>query len=508
MLKLQGWRALGAGLIAGALAALAMPPLFWLPLAVVGLVVLVWLWDDAPTARIAALRAWFWGIGHFTVGSYWMVEAFFVPPADFAPLGPPAVLGLAMVLGAFPAAAAWTTKLLVRRWPYLGGNYRRLILLAVAWTATEWLRGHVLTGFPWNPLAHVWAFATPLLQGASLVGVYGLGTLTFMILASPAAGWRASLASLAVVGLGGVAGQQVMGQQVMESSAPATAGPIVRIVQPNVPQAEKWRPEGRARELQKLIDLSRRDGFDRVTAVVWPETATPFIVQPGSAGLPMLATAAPPGGYLLAGAARSGADVKEGVWNSLLAIDAAGAVTATYDKVHLVPFGEYIPFHKEWPPLGGFIGRGSFEKGESFTTLTLPGLPGFSPLICYEALFPGEVTGPGARPAWLLNITNDAWFGVSSGPYQHLVSARLRSIEEGLPMIRAANTGVSAVIDAYGRILASLEMEHEGVIDHALPPARADTPYARWHDWTLLMLLAILVSCVFPVGRKREKVDG
>ncbi len=507
-MKLRGWRALGAGLIAGALGALAMPPLFWLPLAVVGVVVLVWLWEGAPTARIAALRAWLWGIGYSAVGSYWMVEAFFVPPADFALLGPPAVLGLAMVLGAFPAAAAWTTKLLVQRRPDLGGRYRRLILLAVAWTAAEWLRGHIFTGFPWNPLAHVWAFATPLLQAAALVGVYGLGTLTFMILASPTAGWRASLASLAVVGLAGVAGQQVMGQQAIGSGAPATEGPIVRIVQPNVPQAEKWRPEGRARELQKLIDLSRRDGFDHVAAVVWPETATPFIVQPGSAGLPMLATAAPPGGYLLAGAARSGADVSEGVWNSLLAIDSAGTMVATYDKVHLVPFGEYIPFHKELPPIGGLIGRGSFEKGESFTTLTLPGLPSFSPLICYEAIFPAEVTGPGMRPAWLLNVTNDAWFGVSSGPYQHLVSARLRSIEEGLPMIRAANTGVSAVIDAYGRILKSLEMEQEGVIDHILPPARAATAYARWHDWTLLSLLTILVSCVFLARRKRDTVDA
>lgn len=492
MTQLRGWRALGAGLIAGALAALAMPPLFWLPLAVVGLVILVWQWDGAPTARIAALRAWVWGIGHFTIGSYWMVEAFFVPPADFAPLGPPAVLGLAMVLGAFPAAAAWTTKTIVLRWPQLGGRYRRLILLAVAWTATEWLRGHIFTGYPWNPLAHVWGFATPLLQGASLVGVYGLGTVTFLILASPAAGWRASFASLAAVGLAGIAGQQAMG-----SVAPETAGPIVRIVQPNVPQAEKWRPEGRARELQKLIDLSRRDGFDRVSAVVWPETAVPFIVQPGSPALPMLATAAPPGGYLLAGAARAGTDVSEGVWNSLLAINSAGAVVATYDKVHLVPFGEYIPFHKEWPPLTGLIGRGSFEMGESFTTLALPSLPGFSPLICYEAIFPAEVTGPGARPSWLLNVTNDAWFGVSSGPYQHLVSARLRSIEEGLPMIRAANTGVSAVIDAYGRILSSLDMEREGVIDHVLPPARAVTPYARWHDWTLLLLLTILVMFVF-----------
>ncbi len=486
---------------AGALAALAMPPLYWLPLAVVGVVVLVRLWDEAPTARQAALRAWLWGIGHFTVGSYWMVEAFFVPPADFAPLGPPAVFGLALVLGAFPAIAAGTAKALVLRWPLLAGRYRRLVLLAIAWTLTEWLRGHVFTGFPWNPLAHVWAFAPPLLQGAALFGVYGLGTLTFLVLASPAAGWRAALAALVAVGLAGVGGQQIMGER-----APA-AGPIVRIVQPNIPQAEKGRRDLRAREMKTLIDLSRRDGFDRLAAVVWPETAVPFVVQPGSAGLEMLATAAPPGGVLLAGAVRSGPSMDDGVWNSLLAIDSAGRVIATYDKVHLVPFGEYIPYHKEWPPLTGLVGRGSFDAGASFTTLALPGLPGFSPLICYEALFPAEVTGPDARPAWLLNVTNDAWFGVSSGPYQHLVSARLRSIEEGLPMVRAANTGISAFIDAYGRILAFLDMENQGVIDHALPPPRAATPYARWHDWTLFALLAVLAACAFAIGPRRKAFD-
>jgi apolipoprotein N-acyltransferase len=328
-----------------------------------------------------------------------------------------------------------------------------------------------------------------LLQGAALVGVYGLGTLTFIILAAPAAGWRAALGALAAVGAAGVAGQQVMPPVVAD-------GPMIRIVQPNVPQAEKWRPENRARELKRLIDLSRREGFDRLAAVVWPETAVPFIVQPESPGLPALATAAPRGGYLIAGAARAGAIVQDGVWNSLLAITPDAEIVATFDKVHLVPFGEYIPFHKEWPPLTGLIGRGSFEKGDAFTTIALPGLPAFSPLICYEAIFPGEVTGPGARPAWLLNVTNDAWFGTSSGPYQHLTSARLRTVEEGLPMIRAANTGVSAVIDAFGRVIASLEMEREGVIDHALPPPRAATLYARWHDWTLLALLAILAMFV------------
>ena len=170
------------------------------------------------------LRGWAWGIGHFAVGSYWMVEAFFVPPADFAPLGPPAVLGLAVRARHLSRARGrGRRKALALRWPYLGGRYRRLVLLAIAWTADEWLRGHLFTGYPWNPLGHVWAFATPLLQGASLVGVYGLGTLTFLVLAAPAAGWRASLAALAAVALAGVAGPAVMAAGRATDQRPAAA---------------------------------------------------------------------------------------------------------------------------------------------------------------------------------------------------------------------------------------------------------------------------------------------
>jgi len=187
-----------------------------------------------------------------------------------------------------------------------------------------------------------------------------------------------------------------------------------------------------------------------------------------------------------------------------LVIDSAGTVMATYDKVHLVPFGEYIPFHRELAPISGMIGRGSFEVGRSLVTLALLGLPSFSPVICYEVIFSGAVIGPGPRPQWLLNITNDAWFGVSSGPYQHLTSARLRTIEEGLPMMRAANTGVSAVIDAYGRVLASIDMERQGVIDHVLPPARAATPYARWHDGMLLLLVCLLALLAIPIRIKNR----
>ena len=493
-MTLAGWRALGASFLAGALAALAMPPLYWLPLAVVGIVAFVWLWQTAPGPRAAFGRGMAWGTGHFAVGSYWIVEAFFVPPADYAPLGPPIVAGLALVLGFFPGMAAGVARWLVERWPSLDGRYRRVVVLALAWTAAEWLRGHVFTGFPWNPLAHVWAFATPLLQGAAVVGVHGLGLLSFLVLAAPVLGWRASIAALVALALGGLAGQQIM--------VPLPdAGPILRIVQPNTPQAEKFRPQLAAQQLAKLVELSRQPGFDALAAVIWPETALPLVVGPGDPALAIMARAVPPNGLLLTGAARSGNRPEDGVWNSLLVVDRAGAIVATYDKVHLVPLGEYIPFHRQLAPVSGLIGRGSFEEGLSRVTLALAGLPPFSPIICYEVIFPAAVTGPEGRPRWLLNITNDAWFGVSSGPFQHLTSARLRSIEEGLPMMRAANTGISAVIDAYGQVVASIGMEREGVLDRKLPGARPSTPYGRWGDMTVL-ILGLLFGSSLLIRRK------
>ena len=490
MASLTGWRALAVAFVGGAVAALAMPPLYWLPLAVIGVVGYVLLWQAAPSARSALWRGLAWGTGHFAVGSYWILEAFYVPPADFALLGPPIVGGLSLVLGFFPGLAAGVARLAVDRWPWVGGRTARLIVLAIAWTAAEWLRGHVFTGYPWNPLGHVWAFATPLLQGAAVVGVYGLGLATFLVLAAPVAGWRAAVAALVALGVAGWAGQATLEASV----GPAEGAPRLRIVQPNVQQSEKWRPETRAAQIAKLVEMSRRPGFDGLAAVVWPETALPQIVAPGSPVLQLMAQAVPPNGLLLTGAARSTGNPQDGVWNSLLAIDGAGRIAAHYDKVHLVPLGEYIPFHKQLAPVSGMIGRGSFEEGEGRVTLVPSrGLPSFSPIICYEVIFPAAVTGPGERPQWLLNVTNDAWFGLSSGPYQHLASARLRSIEEGLPMVRAANTGVSAVIDAYGRVLASLDMQQEGILDHVLPPARRTTPYGRWGDGMLLAMVAFLM---------------
>ena len=501
---LQGWRALGVAFLAGAAAAFAMPPWYWLPLAVGGMVVYVVLWDSAPSWRSAFWRGLAWGTGHFAVGSYWILEAFWVPPADFKLVGPPIVLGLAVVLGFFPGLAAGLAHRLRGRWPRLGAGWRRLVLLAICWTIAEWLRGHVFTGYPWNPLGHVWAFASPLLQSAALFGVFGLGALTFLVLAAPAAGWRATIVGAVLVVAAGGSGLATIDGNM-------GAGPMVRVVQPNIAQAEKFLRGNEEDQVRKIVGLTRRAGFERVNLVVWPETALPWVIQPNSPVLPALIPAVPPGGYLLTGAMRALERVQDGVWNSLLAVDSKGAVVAHYDKVHLVPLGEYIPFHKHLGPVSGAVGRGSFEEGQSFVTVSLAGLPPFSPIICYEVIFPAAVTGPGAgstaRPHWLLNVTNDAWFGLSSGPYQHLTSARLRTIEEGLPMIRSANTGVSAVIDAYGNVLASLDMSREGIIDHVLPPARAWTPYAKWGDAALLVLLVSLALSLVA-GDRRGRTTG
>ena len=500
---LRGWRALGVAFLAGALAGFAMPPWYWLPLAVAGIVVYVLLWDAAPTPRQALLRGFAWGTGHFAVGSYWILEAFSVPPADFQLLGPPIVLGLAFVLGFFPGMAAAVAHAMRRRWPFLGAGWRRLVLLAICWAIGEWLRSHVFTGYAWNPLGHVWAFAAPLLQSAALFGVFGLGALSFIVLAAPVAGWRAALAGLVLVAVAGGAGVMAIDRSL--GTKGAGTGPAIRIVQPNIPQAEKSRRGMEQIHLARLIDLSRRPGFDRIDVVVWPETAVPYFIQPDSPALPVIARGAPAGGYLMTGAIRITARQQDGAWNSLLAIDPACKVLAHYDKVHLVPLGEYIPLHRKLAPVSGLVGRGSFEEGQSFLTIALPGVPAFSPIVCYEVIFPAEVTGPAhataGRPQWLLNVTNDAWFGPSSGPYQHLTSARLRTIEEGLPMIRSANTGVSAVIDAYGNVRASIEMQREGIIDSVLPPARVWTPYGRWGDLTMAALLMFLVFVMVVRGR-------
>ncbi len=515
-----GWRRIALALALGTGAGFAMPPWHVLPLMPVGLIALLWLLDsglDGPPRRWRAFFDGFlWALGHFSIGCYWIIEAFFVPPADFAPLGPPIVLGLAALLSLFVGAAAALYVAIRLKMPGHWSGWRRVALFALLWVVAEWARGHVMTGFPWNPAGHVWAFSAPALQPAAWVGVYGLSLLTVLILAMPAtladARTRPWLPSAAVAALAvaiGVIGGLSLEARLAAANARTTtaqAQPLLRLVQPNIPQGEKWRTERRKEHVAKLMRMSTAARPAEVAHVIWPETATAFLLAQSPDYLEAFRPLVPKGGYLLAGAPRGPMTPQEErragalqggipIWNSLHAIDERGVIRATYDKIHLVPLGEYLPL-RDIIPLSDTIGRGSFEFGEVRQPMSLPGLPPFAVAICYEAIFPDAIV-PSPRPAWILNVTNDSWFGTSSGPYQHMVSARLRSVEEGLPMIRVANTGISAVIDGGGRVLSQLGMNVEGVIDERLPPALSPTIYGRHGDAALLVLMVVVALSAF-----------
>jgi apolipoprotein N-acyltransferase len=282
------------------------------------------------------------------------------------------------------------------------------------------------------------------------------------------------------------------------------AGVRLRLVQANIDQRLKWQDGERVRTLQKYLALSTQPGNPPVTHVVWPETALPYLLSTEPELLRIVARVVPPGGLLLTGAVRVEQPGPQPgrVWNSVHAIDDQGRIVATYDKFHLVPFGEYVPLRHILPIDKITPGTSDFAAGPGPSTVRLPGLPAASPLVCYEAIFPGAVTAPsGPRPQWLLNVTNDAWFGHSAGPHQHFASARLRAVEEGLPLVRAANTGISAVIDPYGRVRAELGLGREGVLESSLPAALPPTPYARFGNVAFLMLLMSAISLIVIMRR-------
>src|SRR5262249_49285712 len=274
-------------------------------------------------------------------------------------------------------------------------------------------------------------------------------------------------------------------------------GVRLRLVQPAISVARKAAGDTREADFLYQLDLTRRTpGFSGITHVVWPETATRFLVERDPGVRQALAAIAPAGGAILTGPLRQ-------LWNSLVAVDHAGNIAATFDKFHLVPLGEYVPLRAYLPFLSKITpGDFDFSAGPGPRTLDIPGLPPVAPLICYEIIFPGRVVDPSRRPAWLLNLTNDAWFGMSTGPYQHFASARFRAVEEGMPLVRSANDGISAFVDPYGRVIAELGLGETGVLDGALPkPAAGSTPYARFGDALLAVALLLAAGLALALSR-------
>ena len=507
LMTLRGWRRRGAALLFGVLATLALPPVHIIPLLWISLPALVLLMDSAPRPRGAFADGWWWGFGHFSAGFYWVGYAMLVDPLRFGWMIPFAVFGLGGVVAVFVGLAAYGARRLAPAGP------SRVLMLAAAWVLLEWSRSWVLTGFSWNLLGTVWLPVLPVAQFAALTGAYGLSLVTVMAAAMPVVllmpGIRYARTCallpqflLVVIGLWGYARIPAQAQPVWPNVA-------LRLVQGNVDQGAKWAPGMRWLHLRQHIDLSIQPGFETRTAVIWPETAAPVFIEQDRDARDMLTEAVPPGGLLLTGAPRGlfVDDQLSQIWNSLQAVDGVGRIVGTYDKAHLVPFGEYVPLSKVLPLPKITAGSVDFSPGPGPRTLDLPGLPPVSPIICYEAIFPGQVVDKEHRPAWLLNITNDGWFGISAGPYQHFAAARLRAIEEGLPLARAANTGITAVVDPFGRVLMQLALGGRGYLDSALPkPISSPTPYALFGN--MMAFLPLFVIVVLSTGCRRLSRRG
>jgi apolipoprotein N-acyltransferase len=495
---LSGWRRLVAALLAGALTILAFPPISVVPALWIAIPVLLWLLDGCRTWKGAFFTGWAFGAGYFITGLYWMANAFYVDAEAFGIFAIPAVGSLSIAMGLFIAIVSALTHVIPpahedeMSYDRAAAAARRIVLFAAVWTLVEWIRSWIFTGLPWNPLGLVWSetrtpFGMPVIQVTALIGTYGLSFLTVLFAAAPAVlgyaprltrAWitaAAPVALMIVIGAGGALRLAVAHNETVP-------GVKFRLVQANFSQAERSRPSFWVKHLEEHVRMSVENRPADVTHVIWGEAAVAFFLNIQEEARRVAAMAAPPGGMLITGADRGIRDENghQSVYNSLYVLKPDASIAAVYDKTHLVPFGEYTPL-RGIVPFNELTGMsGGFASGGGLATLAVPGLPPFGPLICYEVIFSGDVTaGRQPRPAWLLNLTNDAWFGMSLGPHQHFAQARMRAVEEGLPLVRTANTGISAIIDGYGRVLESLPLGTRGVLDAPLPrPVISSTPFA------------------------------
>jgi len=476
----------------GMLMAMGQAPASLWPVALAGLIGLTWLVSRAESPRLAALLGWAGGAGQFALALAWIVEPFFVDIGHDGWMAPFGMIGLAGGLALFwglaGAFAGWAG----------GGPRRRALAFALALAAVELARGYVLTGFPWALPGHIW-IGTPLMQVAALVGQYGL-TLTTTLAAAlpllfPLGPGRALGALLAAAMLSGAG---LWGAWRADAPLPpAPDAPQIRLVQPNAAQRLKWRRDMIPVFWERQLAYTAAPSDPPPDLVIWPETSVPFMLERAGDALAVISDTA--GGRPVIAGIQRGAGWR--TFNSLVVIGPGGALAGLYDKHHLVPFGEYIPMATVAAELGlkGLAADDvfGFAPGPGPRLLDLGSRLGKAlPLICYEAVFPQDLR-TAERPDWLVQITNDAWFGTWAGPYQHLALARLRAVEQGLPLLRAANTGVSAVIDAHGGIVDSLKLGRAGYLTAALPAALPETPYVRTGDWPVaLVLLAGLVALV------------
>lgn len=508
------WRLPLIAFFAGALLTATFSPVSFFPAAFIALPLMVFLIDVSRSPREAFAAGWWAGFGLFSIGLTWIGHSFTQQDSVPTILAPFAIFGLAAALSLYTGGVFWACRRLWLRGP------GRVFLFAAIWILAEFARGFWFTGFPWHLAGTMWADWLPLAQAAAPLSIYGLSALTVLAAASLILPFDRSpgpvhygLAALPLIVLAAAAfwGQQRLANNETEYDLAVS----MRLVQANVKQREKWIPQLIDDHFDKHMRLSRqgseRGRAEGVKLLIWPETAVQRedFDREGSLLRWRMSRMLDFGSYAITGSPRF-ERAPDGVdfYNSLFAFNSRGQLYARYDKTHLVPFGEYLPLEGLFKLFGlsQLTGGVAFTPGPAPQTIRLPGVPPFSPLICYEIIFPGQVYLDEDRPSWLLNVTNDGWFGLTNGPYQHLALARFRAIEEGLPVVRSASTGVSAVIGPYGRTVASLPLNREGVLESPLPLPLAAPAYGTKFKMLMTLLAAGLTLGMFvaiSLHRKR-----
>ncbi len=494
---LSRWRRLGLAVLAGAIMTAGHPPI-GVPWGLfIAVPTIFWLIRHAPGNWAAAWTGWAAGVGYFISGLHWIGHAFLVDPDRFAWLMPLGIIALPSAIALFWALAGWISFVLRQQNAVIG-----VLVTATVFTGAEIARSFVLTGFPWALPGYVW-IDTPVVQAAAWIGPFALTFVTLALAGSAATlldAPRNRTSAISVIAAIGVFGVLWLAGVERLKSAPEspTDAPVVRLVQPNAPQHLKWHQDHRQVFYGRLLEGTRAapdPALGSPDVVIWPETAVAFLPSERPEERQRIADAA--GGVpVLTGALhREPGPNGERWFNAFFSIMPDASIGLRYDKHHLVPFGEYVPFESLLGALGirQFAVRGGFARGVGPATHSIPGLPAFSPLICYEAIFPHQVVGA-PRPNWMIQVTNDAWFGGFAGPQQHLAQARIRAIEQGLPMVRAANTGISSIIDSYGNLIVSIDLGSYGHVDEKLPSSIAPTLYSRTGDMPFFVLIASIIT--------------
>ncbi|WP_439123206.1 apolipoprotein N-acyltransferase [Marivita sp.] len=477
----------------GACFALGQPPfdLWWV--AAPALVALFYItrWDT--TSKSTGWTGWLFGLGYFALSLHWILEPFQVDAAATGWMAPFALVGLAAGLALIWALAFWGGRRMA------AGPFA----IALCWATVELARAYALTGFPWGLVGYVWA-PTPVAQWQAVLGPHGLTFVTVVISALVGQGLAQRSLFRTIGGTLVAAALWITGIAITPSAQDLSGRPTARLIQPNAPQHQKWDRDFIPIFFNRQVDFTAQ--LPKPDLIVWPETAVPNLLNDAAPAFEVIADAAV-GTPVVLGIQR---EEQGRYYNSLVTLDGAGQVADRYDKHHLVPFGEYMPAASLFARFNilGLAARAEvgYSAGPGPALIDLGVFGQALPLICYEAVFPQDVNGAPRRPDILLQITNDAWFGTRAGPQQHLSQARLRAIEQGLPMIRVANTGISAVIDPAGRIVDSLPLGRAGFIDVPVPAPLAATPYSRTGDWLAVLALIVAFAALW-FGKRQRPID-